>query len=53
MSLNTSTSIQENAIKNKLIKVVDLLGRKAQETQNALLFYIFDDGTVEKRIVIE
>ena len=53
MSLNTSTSIQENAIKNKLIKVVDILGRKAQETQNTLLFYIYDDGTVEKKIIIE
>ena len=53
MSLNTSTSIQENAIKNKLIKVVDILGRKAQETQNTLLFNIYDDGTVEKKIIIE
>ena len=35
-----------------LLKVTDLLGREIKKT-NQLLFYIYDDGTVEKRIVIE
>ena len=53
MSLNTSTIIQENYSNNKLIKVVDILGRKSTEKKNTLLFYIYDDGTIEKRITIE
>ena len=38
--------------KAKLIKIVDLLGRETKQTNQPLL-YIYDDGTVEKRIVIE
>ena len=36
----------------KLEQVVDILGRETKQT-NQPLFYIYDDGTVEKRIVIE
>jgi polyhydroxybutyrate depolymerase len=51
MSLSTSTSIQEHPIKNKLIKVVDILGRETEKVRNTLLFYIYDDGTVDKQII--
>jgi len=40
----------------QLIQVTDLLGRKVTNSKsltNTPLFYIYDDGTVEKRIVIE
>jgi hypothetical protein len=37
----------------KLISIVDVLGRQNNGTKNEPLFYIYDDGTVEKRIVIE
>jgi hypothetical protein len=37
----------------KIIKVTDLFGRENKGTKNKVLFYIYDDGTVEKRIVIE
>jgi len=49
----TSTTIEEvkTTIK-QLIKITDLLGRETKQT-NQPLFYIYDDGTVEKRIVIE
>jgi len=46
------TSLEEHTINKELLKVTDLLGRETQET-NQPLFYIYDDGTVEKRIVIE
>ena len=36
----------------KLEKVVDILGRETKQTNQTLL-YLYDDGTVEKRIVIE
>ena len=36
----------------KLEQVVDILGRETKQT-NQPLFYIYDDGTVEKKIIIE
>ena len=39
--------------KGKLIKIVDVLGRDVLPTKNTPLFYIYEGGTVEKRIVIE
>ena len=38
---------------NKLTKVIDVLGQEIRLKNNQVLFYIYDDGTVEKRIVIE
>jgi len=48
----TSTLIEEHTTNKQLLKVTDLLGRETKGT-NQPLFYIYDDGTVEKRIVIE
>jgi len=51
--IGINTSIEDKEIKNKsLVKITDILGRETKET-NQPLFYIYDDGTVEKRIVIE
>ena len=47
-----ATSIKEHTTNKELLKVTDLLGRETKQT-NQPLFYIYDDGTVEKRIVIE
>ena len=44
--------MEENTVKKLLLKVTDLLGREIKQT-NQPLFYIYDDGTVEKKIVIE
>ena len=48
------SSVNTNIVdtNKELLKVTDLLGRETKET-NQPLFYIYDDGTVEKRIVIE
>jgi hypothetical protein len=43
----------ENFNAVKLIKIVDVLGQETPYKKRAPLFYIFDDGTVEKRIIIE
>jgi len=48
----TSTINIDGNANRKLQKTVDILGRETQQT-NQPLFYIYDDGTVEKRIVIE
>jgi hypothetical protein len=37
----------------ELLYIVDILGRHTNETTNTLLFYIYDNGTVEKRIILE
>lgn len=48
----TVTSILEISNQKILIKIVDILGRETKQT-NQPLFYIFGDGTVEKKIIIE
>ena len=41
-------------IENKnILKVVDVLGKETKEKKYTPLLYIYDDGTVEKRITIE
>tara|TARA_B100000925_G_scaffold290515_1_gene275924 strand:+ start:1234 stop:2196 length:963 start_codon:yes stop_codon:yes gene_type:complete len=37
----------------KLIKVVDVLGRKTSINMNQTLFFIYEDGTIEKRYIID
>ena len=46
------TDIKGYSSNKKLLKVTDLLGRETKN-ENQTLFYIYEDGTVEKRIVIE
>ncbi|MAX05649.1 MAG: hypothetical protein CMD19_04240, partial [Flavobacteriales bacterium] len=51
-----TTSINENNGQNdnkQLIKIVDLLGRESKDFKNQPVFYIYDDGTVDKKIIIE
>lgn len=50
----TSLSIEDenNEIK-QLSLITDILGRKTKVSTNKLLFFIYDDGTVEKKIIIE
>jgi len=35
----------------KLIAITDLLGRPAKEIKNQLLFYIYNDGSVERKLI--
>ena len=55
VDLNTPTGIDNLVIENKrLIKIVDLYGREVNTIQeNQLLFYLYDDGTIEKKIILE
>ena len=47
------SAIQEQTTNKELLKITNLLGREVKGTKNEVLFYIYDDGTLEKRIVIE
>ena len=48
-----STSVTEYITKKDIIKVIDVLGRQTKHLKNQPLFYIYDDGTVEKKIILE
>ena len=37
--------------KGELIMITDLLGRPTKEIKNQLLFYIYSDGTVERKLI--
>lgn len=52
MSLNISAVITEPYPKKTLINVVDVLGRPSTNKKNTILLYIYDDGSVEKRIIL-
>ena len=48
-----STSINDlNTKPKELLNIIDILGRKSKKINNQLLFYIFDDGTAEKKVII-
>jgi len=52
--ISTTTSFVEVENTNKkLLKIVDVLGRECLPKKNTTLFYIFDDGSVEKKLIIE
>jgi len=37
--------------KKELIMITDLLGRPTKQSKNQLLFYLYSDGTVEKKLI--
>lgn len=41
-----------NLMKNKLVKVVDVLGRESSVNHHQLLFFIYENGMIEKRYMI-
>ena len=42
-----------NTNSKKLIKIVDVFGRETSELKNTPLFYLYEGGLVEKKIIIE
>ena len=49
----SATEIEEHTTNKELLKTIDILGREVNEKRNTPLFYIYNDGTVEKKIIIE
>jgi len=47
------SSIYDANISRRLLKIVDIFGREVSIQTNVCLFYIYDDGSVEKRNIIE
>ena len=50
---NDPTNIYEYNTTRKLIKTINLLGQEIKPQKNQSYIEIFDDGTVEKKIVVE
>ncbi len=47
-----ASSVSEINTNRQLARITDILGRETKQT-NQTLFYIYDDGTVEKKKIIE
>jgi len=43
--------LKREQVKKELIMITDLLGRPTKQISNKLLFYIYNDGTVEKKLI--
>jgi hypothetical protein len=51
---NIILGIDDIVLDNKqLIKIVDILGKATEFKPNTLLFYIYKDGTVEKKYILD
>ena len=53
ISITVSTSVDEIKTIKTLLKITDIFGREINPYTNTQLFYIYDDGTIEKRITLE
>ena len=47
------SAISEINTNRKMIKIIDILGRETKANKNQTLFYLYDNGSVEKKIIIE
>ena len=50
---NEEMMINENTYLKQLINITDCLGREVNQPTNQLLFYIYDDGSVEKKFIVK
>ena len=53
ITIQNSTSINNLQSSKKLINVIDVIGRNVNSSSNTILLYIYDDGSVEKKMIIE
>ena len=51
---NTLTSINnEETPKKNIRKIIDVIGREVTKKSNSLLFFIYEDGSVHKQLIID
>ena len=50
---NEAMLINENIYSKQLVKITDGLGREVNFKTNQILFHIYDDGSVEKKFIVE
>jgi len=49
----SGTAIEEQTTNKELLLIIDVLGRETEGKKKEPLFYIYDDGTVKKKIIVE
>ena len=52
-ALNTSLIDVNNSSNKKLLSMTDIMGRKIEEKITLVIFYLYDDGSVDKNIIIK
>jgi hypothetical protein len=53
LTINIPTNINSVEENKNLLRITDVLGRKTSFKKNKILFYLFDNGEVEQKIVAE
>jgi len=53
LTATSAINITEEKFERTLVAIKDMLGRNTKAKNNSMLFYIYDDGHVEKKIIIE
>ena len=48
-----STNVAEFKTEKKIVKIIDVLGKEVPLKYNTPIIYIYDDGTVEKKIILD
>ena len=51
--VNNVSFTNEITSEKKLIKIINTVGRETSHRKNQLLFYIYNNGTIEKKITID
>jgi hypothetical protein len=52
-SIPTAINNTVNNKEHEILMLLNILGQRTTEKKNTPLFYIYDDGTVEKKIILE
>ena len=52
-STNTPTISIIDIESRNLVKIVDVLGKEVEYQYNKILFFLFDDGTIEKKYILK
>ena len=53
LTTTSSIHISNHKPERKLLSMTDIMGRETVEKNNSIVFYLYDDGSVEKIIIIE
>ena len=48
-----NNNLNTNYLSRNLLKITNYLGQSVRPTSNTPLFFIYDDGKVEKRVILE
>lgn len=50
---STAIEQQQQEVNKQLLRIIDVLGRESTPKKNTPLFYRYDDGSVEKKLIVE